>query len=325
MLKRIGLTGKLLSLLLAFGLVPSVLMIGLLLANQSRLTDIVLARIADSAQHVAETIDRNLFERYGDVQAFGLNAAAHDPANWRKPGAETPLVQAMNSYMTGYGVYRLMLLVDTKGEVLAVNTANATGKPLDTAKFYGQSFANAPWHKKALAEQFLKGRNGFTGTVVEPAGFAPELAALYGNDGLSVIFAAPVKNGAGDLVGVWANFTDFSVVEEIVQETYKKLSARGEIGVEVTLLDGEGRVLMDYDPTLKGTSDVVRDRSVIGQLNLVRAGVTAAKAAVTDGKSGSMVSTHARKKIEQATGYARSDGAYDYPGLGWSVLVGAPS
>ncbi|MCC0808275.1 methyl-accepting chemotaxis protein [Methylobacterium sp. W2] len=38
-----------------------------------------------------------------------------------------------------------------------------------------------------------------------------------------------------------------------------------------------------------------------------------------------MVSVHARKGIEQASGYAHSVGAYDYPGLGWSVLVRTPS
>ncbi len=94
---KLRLKGKLVGLLLAFGLLPAALMIGLLLANQGSLKDIVLDRMAESARQIGDTIDRNLFERYGDVQAFGFNAAAHDPANWRKPGVETPLIQAMNN------------------------------------------------------------------------------------------------------------------------------------------------------------------------------------------------------------------------------------
>jgi hypothetical protein len=35
------------------------------------------------AVSIGDTIDRNLFERYDDVQAFGLNAAAANPEYWR--------------------------------------------------------------------------------------------------------------------------------------------------------------------------------------------------------------------------------------------------
>ena len=65
-------------------------------------------RLADAAASLTDTIDRNLFERYGDVQAFGLNTVAHDPRHWRRPGAENPLVRAIDEYVAGS--WRLQLV-----------------------------------------------------------------------------------------------------------------------------------------------------------------------------------------------------------------------
>jgi len=108
-----------------------------------------------------------LFERYGDVQAFGVNTAAWSAENWRKPSPDNPLIAAMNAYMTNYGPYRLMILVDTRGQVLAINSADSTGKALDTAGVYEKSFADASWFRKAMKGEYLQGSKGFTGTVVE--------------------------------------------------------------------------------------------------------------------------------------------------------------
>ncbi len=321
---RLTLRLKLVGLLLAFGIVPAAVISGAVLAKASYFRTIVMARMADSAVAINDIIDRNLFERYGDVQAFGMNVAAHDPANWNHPGAQNPLVRVMNQYVSAYGVYKLAMLVDPRGNVLAVNTANARGKPIETGWLYGQSFASAPWFAKVMKGQFLEGRNGFTGTVVEQPAVSPLVAKAYpGEDGYSIAFAAPVHDQAGKSIGVWVNFASFDLVEQIVGDFYRRLSAEGLPGAELTVLDPSGRVIVDWDPTRPDqAAGYRRDFGVIGQL--VSAGAAAAKAAAVDGH-GALVSMHARKHLEAATGYAASTGAYDYPGLGWSVMVRVPS
>ncbi|TDH60844.1 hypothetical protein E2C06_19675 [Dankookia rubra] len=99
-------------LLLGFGLVPAMLLGGAFLAERGDLHRTAMDRLADAAASLGDTIDRNLFERYGDVQAFGLNTVAHEPANWRRPGADNPLVRAIDEYVALYGVYKLAVLVD---------------------------------------------------------------------------------------------------------------------------------------------------------------------------------------------------------------------
>jgi methyl-accepting chemotaxis protein len=321
--KLLGIRVKLVALLLIFGLLPAIA-IGVIFQNQrGSFERVTLDRLADNALVLGEIIDRNLFERYGDVQAFLLNAVVEDRSQWNKPDTETPLVAAMNGYMTTYGLYRLMLLVDPQGKVLAVNTKSETGKPVDTRFVYETSFANAPWLAKALKGEFLNGTNGLTGTVVEQPSADPVVARAGGGDGWSIVFAAPLKDDSGKTIAVWANFAALDLVDDIVIDAYKGFETAGMPSAEITVLDAKGVVLVDYDPTLAGTKNYRRNPAVIGKLNLAAANVTAAQQ-TAKGNSGAMISRHARKGIDQAAGFASTDGAYDYPGLGFGVLVRIP-
>jgi methyl-accepting chemotaxis protein len=313
---------RLIAYFLLFGVVPAMCLVSVYFWFKGSIEAAYRAPIKDTAIALGDVIDRNLFERYGDVQAFGVNAAAWAPENWKNPVAENPLIAAMNAYMTNYGLYRLMILVDTDGRVLAVNSIDSTAKPLDTAWIYERNFKDARWFNKAMQGAFLQGSNGLTGTVVEQPAANDVVAKVYGSDGYVITFAAQVKNGAGELVGVWVNFADFGLVEEIVGTFYKSLAERGMATSEITILDHEGRVIVDFDPTVQGAT-YARNPTIIGKLNLVERGVQAAVAA-HKGERGAMLATHESKGVAQAAGYARTAGAYTYPGLGWSVLVRVP-
>jgi len=128
----------------------------------------------------------------------------------------------------------------------------------------------------------------------------------------------------GRVIGYWTNRAKFSLVEEIFQQTYKELREDGYPGAELTLLDSEGKIIVDHDPGARGTTDIVHDLSnVLMKFNLAQKGVTAAQAAVA-GKTGYEYAFHARKKITQAAGHTHLKGALGYPGMNWSVLVRVP-
>ncbi|MCB1493087.1 MAG: HAMP domain-containing protein [Rhodobiaceae bacterium] len=314
---------KLTALFLVFGIVPACALFLVYGSAETRLKESFREMERTIAADIGDKIDRNLFERYGDVQAFGHNVAAYNPVNWGRPAADNPLVHAMNFYMTGYGIYDLMILVDTKGNVLAVNSVNAKGERINTSSFYGRNLSEETWFKKAMAGEFLTGSNGMTGTVVEQPQRNALVHEIYGDNDYVIPFAAPVENVADELIGVWVNFASFGLVEQIFGQSYDAVAEQGLKGAELTLLDPEGRVIVDYDPVGQGWTEYQRNWDVIGKLNLAEAGVEAAVAAV-NGETGSMDSIHARKHITQASGYAHTSGAYDYPGLGWSVLVRIP-
>ncbi len=114
LVQRLTIRARIVLLLLGSGLAPALLLGGALLVERGTLRGLAMGRMADAAAALTDTVDRSLFERYGDVQAFGLNTAAHDPANWRRPGRDNPLVRAMDDYVAAYGIYKLALLVDPR-------------------------------------------------------------------------------------------------------------------------------------------------------------------------------------------------------------------
>ncbi|MCC6230921.1 MAG: methyl-accepting chemotaxis protein [Phycisphaerales bacterium] len=271
--------------------------------------------------NVINKIDRSLYERYGDAQAFALNSVARNQDNWYKDPSSSVISKAMDEYIKLYGIYSLSVLVDTQGKVIAVNSVSPQGKPIDTAFIMGQSFAGAGWLTDAINGRFLT-NGSLTGTVVEDVHVDPTVQKVYANEGLVLGFSAPVKNDKGEVVAVWKNFADFALAEEVIFDSYQKISKRTCDAVEFTLLDSRGNVIVDCDPVLHG-GKLTRDMNVIGKFNLAQSGVEAAKEAVS-GKSGAMFATHARKNVLQACGYAHSNGALGFPGMGWSVVVRAP-
>jgi len=314
---------KIVIALIAFALLPLMTLAAALWLQVTDIKQTQMSRVEVAAHTINDVIDRNLFERYGDVQAFGYNAAAADPQNWGKPGDGNPLVVAMNRYMANYGIYKLMLLVSPEGKVLAVNSKAANGKPLASDTFYQKSYAGASWLKAAMEGKFLTGRNGFTGSVVEAPARHAELAALYGDDDFAMIFAAPVTDEDGKTIGVWVNFAGFDLVEQIVMAEAESLAKAGLKNADISVLDHTGLLLVDLDSAKLSAGKYARDWAVIGKLNLVRSGVVAARLAVAGG-TGAVEAVNSRKGIKQVSGFDFSEGAYDYPGLKWSVLVRIP-
>ncbi|MDN3721276.1 methyl-accepting chemotaxis protein [Roseibium salinum] len=320
---KLRIAHKLVAMLLVFSLAPAATVFLFYKLEEGEFRSAFRDPVEQLAVSIGDVIDRNLFERYGDVQAFALNTSVKDTANWGSSAADNPLIRSMNGYTTGYGIYRLMLVFDLDGNIVAANTVTADGKPLDTASLLGRNFAAESWFTSARDGKFLKGGNGLTGTAVEQPSRIDIVGALYKDDGYVIPFSAPIFGADGNPVGVWVNFADFGLVEEIVQSFYTGLANDGKAGTEITVLDPDGRIIVDYDPLGQGWTEYHRDPAVIGEFNLADK-VEAAQMAVS-GETGGMDSIHARKQIEQAAGYAHTDGAYGYPGLAWSVLVRIPT
>jgi methyl-accepting chemotaxis protein len=322
---------KVAAALLAFGVAP-LLVVGAIVARAGR--DVQLqaaATLQTVAENVADKIDRNLFERYGDVQAFGYNNAALDTARWYRPDA-TPgaLVARMDQYVRAYGLYALTLMTDTAGRVVAVNGAGPDGKPAATAGFYGRRLADAEWFAACRAGRFTRrmpftgpGNDAADGTHVTDLHVDALVREAYpGDDGLAVGFTAPVFDARGRAVGCWHNAARFSAVEAVVATAYGELKAKGFPGATLTLLDSAGRPVLDYAPA-RGADSVRRG---VGDAPWRDAGAAAlgAARAVVAGKDGFALVPAAGSAEAQAAGWTHLRGAMGYPGMNWSVVVRVP-
>ncbi|GJL78954.1 MAG: hypothetical protein NPINA01_19430 [Nitrospinaceae bacterium] len=331
--RNLSLKWKQVVLFLISGLVPLLIVMMLINYSFQKIKNINASNLQGIAESIADKIDRNLFERYGDVQAFGLNSVIQNRDHWYKP--RSPIVSAMNNYVDSYDIYFLTLLVDLDGRVIAVNSKDQNRNEVLIGDLYQKNFKESSWFQEVLKKKFYTSQKGnvggdsaLTGTVIVPLHLSEVVKKVYpGEDGLTLGFAAPVTDSSGEVIAVWQNYARFTLVEDIFVTTYKNLKIKGYDDTELTLLDGEGRVIVDYDPSYgRGTSTkVVRDTDVILKLNLVEKGVSAAVTSAREKKSGFEYATNARKKIVQAAGFAHLQGALGFPGMDWSVLVRMPN
>ena len=319
---RLKLRGKLVTLLLMFGIIPALVIFSIFQTHQNDYRQDRMRPLLEMARSINDVIDRNLFERYGDVQAFTLNQAVQNQSNWGSLAEDNPLINAMNGYMTNYGIYQLMLVLDRSGNVVAVNTRTPQGKSLDTSTVLGKNFAEETWFKNALEDKFMPGTSGLTGTAVEQPRRIDIVGQLYDSDGLVIPFSAPIKNLAGESVGVWANFADFGLVEQILDTFYQQAKAEGMEELEIALINSQGVMLSDYDPMEGKDLKAKRDWTILG-IEKIQDHFPQVQE-VLNRKSGTVITTHEGNNHELAAGYAPSIGALGFPGLGWAVVAQVP-
>jgi len=298
-LGNLSVRAKLLSTFLALGLLPLIAVS--IFGYRSAESAVVAAagiRVEDVAFNAIDKLDRNLFERYGDVQAYALSASARsmDPAQvsaWidTMMGAYTP-------------IYKLMVVADAGGRVIAVNGVDLDGKPLGASqRLLGRDVSQDAWFREAI-----------TGKIPDAAAFVEDLhhdalmrevyGATNGAD-LAMSFTAPIKDADGAVIGVWTNRFNWDVATQMLTDVEQRAHAGGMTTVRLGLVSKGGMLLAGPDA------------SQILQASLAsRPSVAAARGAATGYTDGHGLAT-GDAGLE---GWARSTGFATYPGVGWTVV-----
>lgn len=272
------------------------------------------------SEKTTDTIERNLFERYGDVQAFGLNQAIWNKSLWYEQSNKSPLARIMNRYVGTYApVYDLLLLVDVNGRVAGVSSVNAAGENVNTMPLYNRNFSETGWFKAAKAGQFTAS-DALTGTYVEDFQYLPEFGRVLGTHGFYMSFTAPVKDGSGQVVGYWHNLVRPELLGAILKDSFLQYASRGVNNGHLSLYNPQGKLVLTYDEEMheKGFSvdpSVNLAKSVSGD-----GGGFFAKA--LSGEKAGFGST-TQHGSEMAAGFFKSEGALGYPGVGWVVVAEA--
>jgi len=309
---------------LLLGLAPMLVLYGILSFRAETIKSVALERLKDAALTLNLGAAQELFQRYVDVKGFTVNGAIYVVRNWRRPGDNNPLVAAMNDYVRNSGVYRLMLLVDREGRVLAVNDVDARGAKLDTPPLYDVNFGEASWFKRAIEGQFTESAADargpkVTGAVVEGPVEVAEVARLHAGHGTMIAVSAPAVNSVGTTIGAWVAFVDFRELADSLREMQQRLAAEGLPGAEIALIDRDGRMLARMQP---GAEAAESGPALAGQ----PAGAVALGALdrLDQGQGGAAVFADGQG-VDQAVGYAPAAGFRGFPGLGWTVAIRVPA
>ncbi|MFN8438733.1 MAG: GAF domain-containing protein [Cytophagales bacterium] len=165
-----------------------------------------------TSTELLDKIDRNFYERYGDVQAFAYNRLAVEALTYN---VKTPELQDFMNTMTQYYVlYDLMLLCDTNGNILASNTKDKFGKVINTSILSNINVAKEPWFSQIVTKNI-------DGAWYSDFMFSEYVKICQSNKKPSwgMGFAAPVKDINQKTIGIWYNFANWDEVTRGIRKS----------------------------------------------------------------------------------------------------------
>ncbi len=241
--------------------------------------------LARTAARVADTLDRVLFERFGDIQIFANDRILLD-------GTPDEKTKRLRQYQKLYWYYSWLAVTDATGRTVAATDSSEAG---ETGK------AN---------ERSAEGNSGPTHRdwwfyLVRQTGEVQLMGAHLVKGITAVGFAAPIYGPQGDFRGVVTSRVPLDNLRAIIEE--EKLQQREEI-YDWLILDRRGVVVAEKEHSESLSHTLMKLPS-------------AGRAAEDRDKPGFVEELHERRQVPVVTGYARTRGYSNFPGFDWTVLV----
>lgn len=303
----------------AFGFVPFVfagILVWIGLSAQERM---VGESLRASSARVIDSIERNLFERYGDVQAFGLNRGLQDQSQWYEFKKNSPASKLIDQYMTTYApVYDLMMIVDLEGRLAAASTIRADGSSNYISSLVEHDFSKESWFQAVKSGRFTSS-DSLTGTFVEDFKVSDWAKSALGTHGYYMSYSAPIKDQNGNIIGIWHNLVRPEMLGQILQSAYTGMAENSWQTAEIHLVDQKGVEVIGFIPEMAKEGFTYSESSARADFSDGRNSV--AKGLISSSTAGLGPLSNPRNGAASLGAYSKSEGAMGYPGVGWSVVT----
>jgi methyl-accepting chemotaxis protein len=250
----LGLQQKLAATLVLFGLLPVLLLfIGYTTLIKPRIHAQSFAAFEMDTISLGAVINREILDRIMSLEGAMIgHPSALRTEFWRDRNPNGQLAKILNGDMR-VGKYRLMMLVDPKGELLGVNSRDGAGNEVKTGPLWDMNFADEPWFKDVVAGRFTFD-TGLAKVTLLPFRREPAVARAYGNEGWVLPIAAPVRTADGGLMAVWVDFLDVARFDQHIKADASRtaLVTSGDIKhaqLKIDLIDAGGRLLTAFRET----------------------------------------------------------------------------
>lgn len=284
----------------------------------SEIRDQVKQTSAMNAGSVADAIEAQYYERYGDVQAFAMNPYLHN--NDPKVISKT-----LDQYANAYGIYDLIVVSDLNGKIISTNTHSPDGKALSFKNFENPKLNEQDWFQKVVKGEFTSDSDQeLVGTFVTAPKFESWIEKLYGEPRHTNVFATLIKDEKGKPFRVIANFTNFKWLEgELANMSHTFMKHDSSFShMKTYVLDHDGVLLAQYDSSEKEEKRILTDAQKLGNLNFatMNYGPTSS---LLKGESGS---DHFKGKgFDAYFSFEPLAGKKFTKKLGWGVLLELPN
>ncbi|MGZ4201936.1 MAG: methyl-accepting chemotaxis protein [Thermoleophilaceae bacterium] len=292
---------KLIAIFLVIGIVPMAI-VGLISYRTSSNAQQHDALVAQQtfAYDSMEKLNRMLWERYGDAQAFAAGTAARsmDPKE---------ITAFMNRMVAAYSpMYKVMAVTDANCKVIAVNTVRPDGSPLASSKIVGEDDSDKQWCTDSAAGKVKPGHS-FMESMDESSKFQ-DLYGDKGNASDAVLVAAPIRDASGKVIGVWSNRMDWTQAKAVLDQARTHAVQQGNKSQRLFLLDSSGKVVYSIHE-----GDVLKKSY---------ASAPVVKKATGMGASGSFIAPALDGSgVMKLIGFQKDHGFAGYPGEHWLLLA----
>jgi signal transduction histidine kinase len=226
---RQSLQVRLIALLLVASVPPLALTIWFAQQEYSHLKNATEENARTLAAHVLDTLDRVLFERYGDTQLTSQLPAVRAMEADRLTAIAERVVTTYAPY------YTLIVVADRNGIIRAVNAVDGDGQPIPSRQLVGQSVSGQSWFEQALTSP---------GITVFDFQTDPLVQQVHGPDAQrTMTFATriqgpPVKGKEGRTVGVWSTRIPESTITQMLLHAETPVEKYDKVRIALFAKDG---------------------------------------------------------------------------------------
>lgn len=252
---------------------------------------------AGYAGGVIEKVDRNFYERFGDVQAFAFNSLARECV--QKDTATAGIKTFMNTMVGYYVLYDLMIVCNEYGRIMAVNDVDKNGKKIMTDFLVGKNVSDQDWFRACISGDGPAGGAWYSDFTLNG-----DVTSIYGRSGWGMAFAAPIKDDSGETRGVWYNFANWQEVTGGIRKESEDMLKALNPGAFILVTDNKDRVID------------TNEEDALLKTKVSEAGFESGTAFYYEGKNISRQNYISADK--------KGAGAYTYKGNGWNAITFVP-
>ncbi|RYD05004.1 hypothetical protein N752_11615 [Desulforamulus aquiferis] len=172
---------------------------------QTKANEVIAVRTADVAYDTIDKIDRNLFERNCDVQAWATFDAIKNCLCTDDSDRFKQATALMKNIVDIYEVYYDLYLADLDGKIIATGVNQQT---------VGQNVSNEEW---------------FIETVKQNSVYVTDMYYSNNAGGYTVAYSCPVRDNGGNTVGVFSTRFNWTFIYEIIDSA--RVGTTGDIFV----------------------------------------------------------------------------------------------
>jgi len=287
--------GKIVFLLLVFGLFPAIGVFGTFVFFKDNFNQALDGPMESAAVQVSSNIDISLNSLIGEVKLLAAAPILLDSAVWYDRSPENEAVIKMDALVKNTKGLEAVVFVSNDGQLLISNQKSSQGQELQFSKFLDDiEFGEEAWFKELMDASLDNEILNSLGSTISDWQERAELKVLFEENKNAMRFAVPVSNEFGGRAGALIAYASIDLIAPIFKRVEYSLLTKNIPSAVIEVRDQKGKI--------------ISSSSIVSPLNW-----------------SSLSSDNEAQAIyhqdDLTVAVSSSEGSFNFPGFGWQIGV----